>query len=193
MDYRDMALSRRRILQMTSAVGVASLAGCSDSIPGGGGNGNEAQKGNKYEPGDDAEAMLSTDYFGEDWTEQEVEGDSVGEDDEGPEAETSSTRQFFNGDETEAVLVGIGITDEPETAATIIDDWATANIIQGESVDLGDGGERGEVEGFGAVGFSDSNAAIFSLATREAGLELQPMNGRAYTVAQDVLDNLEEL
>lgn len=186
MKDRDLRMNRRGVLQSTSTVGAVVLAGCTDSVPGLGGSGNE------YEPGDDSEAMITTDYFGEGWTGQESEGDGVGEDD-GPEAETGTSREFYNEDETEAVVAGIGIAEDPDTAEEIINDWTTANIVRGESVDLGDGGERGEVEGLGAIGVFDSNAAIFSGAGRQAGLELQPMDGRAYNLAQTLLDNLQEL
>lgn len=185
MKDRDLITDRRRVLQLTSTVGIATVAGCIDSISGGG-------NGNEYEPGDDAEAMLTTDYFGTGWTKQEPEDDSVGEDDS-PDPETATSLEFLNEDETEAVAAAIGITDAPETAEKIIDDWTTANIVQGESVDLGDGGQRGETEGFGAVAVFHSNAAVLSAAGRQSGLELQPMHGRAYNVVQDMLDNLQEL
>ena len=176
---------RQYLATIGGTASVVSIAGCS-SI------GDDESDGPDYEPGDDTEAMITTDYFTEGWTGEEVEDDNVGEDD-GPEAETGTTREFSNEDETEAAAAGIGITDEPDTAEAIIDDWATANIVQGESVELGDGGERGEVEGFGGVGFFHSNAAILSLAGRQSGFELQPMNGRAYNIAETLLNNLQEL
>lgn len=182
---------RQYLATIGGTASVLSLAGCSSSDSDGSDGGDETG-GSEYEAGDGAEAMLTTDYFGEGWTEQEVEGDSVGEDD-GPEFESGVFRSFFSEDETEAVIAAIGIAEDPDTAETITDDYATANIVGGESVDLGDGGQRGEAQGFGVVTFTDSNAGIISLAGREAGLELQPMNGRAYNVGEDLLNNLQEL
>lgn len=185
MEKHKSITNRRKMLQLTSAAGVAVLAGCVDQIPGFGGN--------EYEPGDDEEAMITLDYFGEGWIEDdEIEDDDIGEDD-GPEFETGTDRYFYTEEEDEAVFVALGIAEDADTAEEIIGDWTTSNIVSGESVDLGDGGERGEVEGFAAVAFTHSNAGIFSMATRQAGFELEPMHGRAYDVGEDILDNLQEL
>lgn len=187
MQRKYSLVDRRTMIQLGSVAGIAMLAGCVDQISG--------VFGDEYEPGDDEAAMINVDYFGDGWIEEDYEPDDDGpdDDDDEPDWESGTSRLFYTEDDDEAVIAMMGIAEDSDSAAEAIDDWATANIVGGEEIDLGDGGERGEIEGFGAVAFSHSNAGIITMAGRMAGFDIQAQHGKAYEVGEALLDNLQDL
>jgi hypothetical protein len=154
------------------------------------------EDGPQYREGDDEQAMITLDYLHNEWEEFEpddTDDDEFGEDD-GPEPVSSTLKYFQSEDGNEAVLAGIGIFEDSRVAEESVEDYTNSNFVGEESVNLGDGGERGVFnETWALVAFSHSNVFIISGAVSQSGLELQPNYGRSYTLGEDLLGNLKEL
>lgn len=103
------------------------------------------EDGPQYREGDDEQAMITLDYLHNEWEEFEpddTDDDEFGEDD-GPEPVSSTLKYFQSEDGNEAVLAGIGIFEDSRVAEESVEDYTNSNFVGEESVNLGDGGERG--------------------------------------------------